>query len=593
MSRKVRYPVTGVSEAPVGATLRIRTRIRYSAADMVVLVALARHFERLQGQDLAVRCAARLAHDTAAWAARKRVLTKECSARFAGWITKSSNDAYAAGRRNERRALAGTEQTIAVIEEKLRRPVRSAAGRRSLRQTEAQAALAEGRKPRRLDFGYRSQHEHAMKRQRLERLRAVRDRLQRDERAGRVHITRGGKTLLRNRLHLDQAGLTEQEWRARWHARRWSFGANGETGKRYGNETIRVFPDGTLEIDLPPPLAHLANVTARGVTRYRFDARIAFSYHTQDWLAQMEANRAVAYDFCFDPRGRTYLDASFTPAEPPPVPRLAALLADPGLRVLALDLNHGFLAPAVLDRSGNPIARLTHIPLITENLPASVRDGHLRAAIIQALDLAQARGCSLVAVENLGFDQIRATGRERYGSARRFRKVICGLPTAQFRERLAAMAARRGIAVVGVPAAYSSIWGRAHWQRPTSTARHKVSGHTAAAVVLGRRALGHRARRKAPASPGVTAGDQRIEAAGPGPAPAESYHVPETRRPRERPQGPRRSPAARGHWPKAGTPARTPGQTRSGNGVTPGIPGQRRPFAPAPLEAYHPRADRR
>ncbi len=481
-----------------------------------------------------------------------------------------------------------------MIEDKLRRPVRPAAARKSLRQAEVQAARAEGRAPRRLDFGYRSKSEHAAKRQRLQRLRAQRDQLQHDDRAGRVHITRGGRKLLRNRLHLGEAGLTEDEWRARWRARRWSFGANGETGKRHGNETIRVYPDGTLEIDLPPALAELANVTARGVTRYRFDARVVFSYRTQDWLAQVLANRAVAYDFCLDRRGRTYLDASFTPAKPPPAPRLAALHADPSLRVLALDLNHGFLAPAVLDGSGNPIGRLAHIPLVTEDLPASTRDGHLRAAITQALDLAQAQGCALVAVENLGFDQMRATGRERYGSRKWFRKIVCGIPAAQFRARLVAMAARRGIAVAGAPAAYSSIWGRAYWQRPLSTTQHKVSGHTAAAVVLGRRALGHSARRKAPASPGVTAGDRRIEAAGPGPAPAESYHVPETGRPRERPQGPGGPPRREGTGRRrAPPPARTPGQTRCGNGVTPGIPGRRRPFAPAPSAVDHPRVDRR
>jgi hypothetical protein len=565
MSRKVRYRVTGVTEAPAGSAMRIRTRVCCSAADLAVLEALARYLSRLQGRDLAARSAAGLTHNTAAWAGRKRALTQECSSRFAGWITRSSNDAYATARRNQRRALAGTEQAIAVIEDKLRRPVRPPAARKSLRHAEAQAAKAEGRAPRRLAFGYRSQHEHAMKRQRLQHLRARRDRLRRDEEAGRVHVTRGGKNLLRHRLHLGQAGLTEQEWQARWQAGRWSFGANGEAGKRYGNETIRVFPDGTLEIGLPAALAGLANVTARGVTRYRFDARACFSYRAPDWLAQVQANRAVAYDVCPDPRGRTYLDASFTPAQPPPVPRLAALLADPGLRVLALDLNHGFLAPAVLDCSGNPAARLAHIPLVTENLPASTRDGHLRAAITRALDLAQALGCALVAVENLGFDQMRATGRERYGSRKWFRNVVCSIPARQLRDRLVTMAARRGIAVVGVPAAYSSIWGRAHWQGPLSTRRHKVSGHTAAAVVLGRRALGHSARRKAPASPGVTAGDQRIEAAGPRPAPAASYHVPESGRPGERPQGPGGSPRRPGTGPGRAPPARTPGQTRGGN----------------------------
>ncbi len=34
------------------------------------------------------------------------------------------------------------------------------------------------------------------------------------------------------------------------------------------------------------------------------------------------------------------------------------------------------------------------------------------------------------------------------------------------RDRLVGMASRRGIAVVGVPAAYSSIWGRQHWPAP-------------------------------------------------------------------------------------------------------------------------------
>ncbi|MDA8186443.1 MAG: hypothetical protein M0035_18830, partial [Actinomycetota bacterium] len=83
----------------------------------------------------------------------------------------------------------------------------------------------------------------------------------------------------------------------------------------------------------------------------------------------------------FDRSGKVYLDASFTPVEAPAVPELDEVLRDPGLRVLAVDLNHGFLAPVVLDRAGNPVIRLPHIPLVTEDLPASVRDGHLRQAL--------------------------------------------------------------------------------------------------------------------------------------------------------------------------------------------------------------------
>ena len=68
------------------------------------------------------------------------------------------------------------------------------------------------------------------------------------------------------------------------------------------------------------------------------------------------------------------------------------------------------------------------------------------------------------------------------------------------------------------------IWGRQHWLAPLAAQHHQVSGQTAAAVVLGRRAFGHSARRRPQASPGVTTPDQGIEAAGQR-ADVESYPV--------------------------------------------------------------------
>lgn len=103
---------------------------------------------------------------------------------------------------------------------------------------------------------------------------------------------------------------------------------------------------------------------------------------------------------------------------------------------------------------------------MTKDLPASQRDGRLRRAITEALNLAEECHCRLVAVENLGFEEMRATGRERYGSAKWSRKVVCKMAAAQFRDRLAAMASRREVAIAGVPAACSSIWGKEHCQAP-------------------------------------------------------------------------------------------------------------------------------
>ncbi len=225
--RRIRHPVHGTTEAPCATTMRIRTRLRYSLADMVVLVALAEHFDRLQSRDLAARCRAGNTHVKAIWAERKQHLTPECSSRWAGWVTKSSNDAYSLAVRNQRRALADKEKAIEVITKKLALPVRTQAERKALIATEAGRAKAASRKPRRLDFGYRSNGEHAMKRRRLSQLGLEITSLLSDIAAGAVHTTRGGKELMRNRLHLDEAGIAEDEWRARWHAKRWGFGANG------------------------------------------------------------------------------------------------------------------------------------------------------------------------------------------------------------------------------------------------------------------------------------------------------------------------------------------------------------------------------
>ena len=129
---------------------------------------------------------------------------------------------------------------------------------------------------------------------------------------------------------------------------------------------------------------------------------------------------------------------------------------------------------------------------------------------------AQRHGCRALAVENLDFAEARARGRERHGSrpsrgkrGKAFRRAVAGIPTARFRDRLAQMAHNRGLPVIAVDPAYTSRWGAEHWLAPLREQDPVTTGHHAAAVVIGRRAHGHRARRRA----GVTGPDQRIRTA--------------------------------------------------------------------------------
>jgi hypothetical protein len=285
------------------------------------------------------------------------------------------------------------------------------------------------------------------------------------------------------------------EWSARWRAERWFLTADGEADKPHGNETIRVDPEECwLELKLPAPLAYLAN---RPHGRYRLSCEVRFSHRADEWAAQV-ASGAVRYDIDYQPdRRRWYCSASWTRPRPPAVTVQQAVARG----ILAVDLNAGHLACWQVDRYGNPVRVGVDIQLALDGLPTSTRDGRLRGAISTLLDLAQQRGCTAIGIENLNFTDALQTGRERLGRGRRgkrIRRVVAGIPTAQFRDRLVQMAANRGIAVVAMDPGWTSKWGAVYWQRPLQAKypNRKITRHHAACVVLGRRALGLRARRR-------------------------------------------------------------------------------------------------
>src|SRR5665647_2723572 len=147
------------------------------------------------------------------------------------------------------------------------------------------------------------------------------------------------------------------------------------------------------------------------------------------------------------------------------------------------------------DPSGNPVGSPLTVPLVVAGLPGPTRDARVRDAITTLIHAAQARGCVALAIENLNFADARATGRETMGRGRRgkkFRATVAGLPTAQFRDRLAAMAYQAGLWIIAVDPAYTSRWGAQHWLKPLQQNHQasvpSVSGHHVAAVAIGRRA---------------------------------------------------------------------------------------------------------
>uniref|UniRef100_UPI00035F82CA IS200/IS605 family element transposase accessory protein TnpB n=1 Tax=unclassified Streptomyces TaxID=2593676 RepID=UPI00035F82CA len=308
-----------------------------------------------------------------------------------------------------------------------------------------------------------------------------------DWRAGRVRVVRGGKRLLNTRHHLAEAGLSEEEWRQRWETERWFLAADGESGKRYGNETIRVTPQGRVSVKLPAPLAHLAN-NAHG--RYTLTSPVVFAHRGGEWADRVEGNRAVAYRIHYDTgRDRWYLTASWQRPAVQTMPLAAARAGG----VIGVDTNADHFAAYHLDPHGNPVGNPHRFPYDLSKTAAH-RDAQVRHALTRLLHWAKQTGVTAIAIEDLDFSAEKT--REKHGRRKRFRQLISGLPTGRLKARLVSMAAEHGLAIIAVDPAYTSRWGGQHWQKPLTTPRRKMSRHDAAGIAIGRRALGHPIRRR-------------------------------------------------------------------------------------------------
>ncbi|MBO0884446.1 MAG: hypothetical protein J2P17_29765 [Mycobacterium sp.] len=114
--------------------------------------------------------------------------------------------------------------------------------------------------------------------------------------------------LLNQRHNLEAARKTAGRWRAEWEAARWFLSADGESGKRFGNETIRVTADGEVSIKVPAPLAGLANASHG---RYVLAAPGGLPHRGTEWRDRITTDRAVAY-----PSTMTWPRAAGTRSDP-------------------------------------------------------------------------------------------------------------------------------------------------------------------------------------------------------------------------------------------------------------------------------------
>jgi IS605 OrfB family transposase len=283
-------------------------------------------------------------------------------------------------------------------------------------------------------------------------------------------------------------------------------------------------------------LEHLANANHG---RYVLSGHAVFCYRAEERRSRITGGQSVAYAITRQPgRCGRYLTAAWAAA---PQTSVHPETADTDVRacrpVVGVDLSDGHLAARRLDAYGNPVGRPARIDLDLSG-SSTRRDAQVRHALSRLLHYAARHNIATIAVEDLDFADARATGRETLGRGargKRFRQTVAGIPTAVVRRRLAAATHRHGIRVYAVNPAYTSAWGDQHWRTPYQN----VTRHAAAATAIGRRAQGHKARRRKgvtrtrPADRAVRATDQATH--DERPASIGNRHRPGTRGTKSRP----------------------------------------------------------
>jgi len=166
-----------VAAAPAGA--RVRTRLRVTAQDEEVLRAVGRHLGSLAGRDLAARMReGRLGvrEKAVSRRERKRALTGQCSSRWAGTITRTSEDQWARAEQNLRAEQVSLTARV--------------------RRIEARLAVPAGGKTGRVR-GYTTPAERHAKMIRLQALRTRLGKVKRQLDSGAVSVVRGGRCCAR------------------------------------------------------------------------------------------------------------------------------------------------------------------------------------------------------------------------------------------------------------------------------------------------------------------------------------------------------------------------------------------------------------
>ena len=297
----------------------------------------------------------------------------------------------------------------------------------------------------------------------------------------------GSRKLFAKQFSLTENGYANHaEWLADWRSARnhecFFLGSGDETG---GNQSCTLFvgEDGLLALRIRLPDEVVAATRQDGATpdaklsgadKYLVLRGLTFPYDEIDLRRALRDGKALSWLIHKDHKGR--LMVSFAR------PAVAKTTLSAQFGAIGIDFNSDHLAVTETDATGN-ICKTRRLELPFDGKSTGRRDAILSSALEQVVDYALAVR-KPIAAEELDFADKKKDMTAMTPAQARAR-ALSGLAYAKYQQLLASKCHRRGVELIKVDPAYTSLAGLVKYAKPLG-----ISVHKAAAGVIARRAQG-------------------------------------------------------------------------------------------------------
>lgn len=273
----------------------------------------------------------------------------------------------------------------------------------------------------------------------------------------------GGRSLFYQQFHLEENGFeSHEEWKKEWEkARNSSFFLVGSKDERFGNQSCQFLPQ-RLQVRLTHTLAEELGQTT-------IDIPIQFTYRQELIVGALATGQAMHYRFVREARGwYVHLTVNMEKIKQVSHRKYGAL---------GIDLNPACIAVTHIGPDGN-LVRSWQVALDLKGRRSEQVKGILGEEISKLSSYAAEHQIPIV-IESLDFEKKKEELRSR-----RMNRMLSNFSYSLFSILMHSQCYRKGIELIDVNPAYTSVIGKAKFSEG-----YGLSTHMAAAMAIARRGL--------------------------------------------------------------------------------------------------------